>query len=98
MAPVASVTVPVISALLVERAAIMFDLEIERAAALAGLVDDAAGALFEVDDEIVTAVELAIRACAADEVEAIPALIPACRLDAEVACSRHRAGASRCRA
>ena len=51
-APVTSTTVPVTSAWPLNGAAIMFDFEVERTA-LAGLADDAAGAIFDVDGEVV---------------------------------------------
>jgi hypothetical protein len=53
----------------VERAAIMFDFEVERTA-LAGMANDASGAVFNIDGEVVNDVELAIWACASDSVKA----------------------------
>ena len=66
----------------VERAAIMFDFEVERTA-LAGMADNASGAIFNVDGEVVSAVELAVWACTSDAVKAASTLNPAGRLDAE---------------
>ncbi len=63
-------------------AAIMFDLYAKRAT-VAGLIHDASGAVFDVDGEIVSAVELVIGAGATDAVEVIPALAPTCRFYAE---------------
>ena len=70
----------------IEWAAIMFHLEVKRAM-LTGpdslLADNASGAIFEVNSEVVRAVELSIWACAAHQIETVIVTIPVHRFEAQ---------------
>ncbi len=80
----------------VERAAIMFDFEVERTAP-ARMANNASGAIFDVDGEVVSAVELAIWACTSDAVKAASTSESSRSARCGTACSRRRVAGSRSR-
>src|SRR5580693_8749536 len=73
----------------VERAAIVFDLEIEQAASV-GLVDNVSGTFLDVRDKVVTVVELSVWSSTSDAVVMVSALVlvPAGRFETETGVPR----------